>query len=237
MKNIHLESWMTGMNRLVELFNYILENSNYNLNQFVKSDTLAISDDVQEDFIDALKELIDIAPGVVRDLKDKEKFWASFEQLDDYKNNSKFIKWLIKYTDAVRKPFEDAAFMREMSDTVLQEMSEYCFQNLIMKNIGKKRVDKKWDIRQITILRKIMFTFIEMVIINNFSKENTFFNIQRLFGVKESQCELWWEMVKKNEERLWRIMLMKKYSQIESKLDIILENIDEYFERQSHPIF
>ena len=185
MKNIDLKSWTTGTNELVELFNCILESSNYNLDQFVKNGILAVSDDVQEDFIDALKKLINIIPEVVKNLDDKEKFWASFEQLDDYKKNSKFIKWLIKYTDVALKPFEDAAFMREMSDTALQEMSEYCFQNLIMKDIGKKRVDKKWNIKQIIVLRKIMFTFIEMVIADNFSKENTFSNMQRIFGIKD----------------------------------------------------
>ena len=52
-------------------------------------------------------------------------------------------------------------------------MTDYCFENLILKNIGKKRVDGSiGDLKQLYLLRKIIFTFIDMVIIENLSKEN-----------------------------------------------------------------
>lgn len=227
MKKINSEFQMNGAKTFIELFNYLLENSDYNLNQFVRGDTLAITDDVQEDFVSALKRFMDIAPETVKNIEDKEGFWRSFEQLDDYKNNNKFIKWLARYADAAIRPFEDAAFLREMEDVDFEKMTNYCFQNFVIKDIGRKRIGTEWDTKQISKFRKIMLTFIEMVITDNYSKENTFANMQRLFGIRESQCELWWNIVEQNEEKLWRIMLMKQYNRIENKINAILEQLEE----------
>ena len=43
MKKIELEFQENGTTKAIELFNYLLEKSEYNLNQFVKSDGLVIS--------------------------------------------------------------------------------------------------------------------------------------------------------------------------------------------------
>lgn len=234
MKKINSESQIDGMTTSFELFNSILENSGYNLNQYVKGDMLAITDDVQEEYVNTLKEFMDIAADEVKNIEDKEAFWSIFEKLDDYKDNNRFIAWLKKYIEAANRLFEDAAFLRDIEDTAFERMTDYCFQNLILRDIGKKRIANEWDLKQMTILRKILFTFIEMVVTDNFSKENTFANMQKLFGISGKQCEHWWNIVNQNEEKLWRIMLMKQYSRLENKIDIILENLEEKERREDY---
>ena len=140
----------------------------------------------------------------------------------------KFIIWLKKYTESVIKPFEEAMFLKEMDDESFQKLTNYCFENLILKDVGKKRIDSNiGDVKQILILRKIIFTCIEMVVVDNFSKENTFDNMERMFGMKASYCELWWNLIEKNEDKIWRIMVMKQYSRLENKLNRLLDLIEE----------
>lgn len=228
MKRIDLQSQETGIMTIINLFNTILEQSDYNLNQFVKGDSLAVSDEMPESFLESLKELVNISPGIVRNIENREKFWNMFEELDDYENNNKFVKWIQKYINASNKPFEEAAFLTDMDHEAFVKMTDYCFENLILKNIGKKRVDGSiGDLKQLYLLRKIIFTFIDMVIIENLSKENALENMKRVFGVKESYCDVWWKIIKENEDKLWKIMMMKQNRRIENKLNHLLEIIDE----------
>lgn len=228
MKKIELEFQENGIKKAIELFNSILEESSFDLNQFVKSNSLAIPNDMSEKFLESLKQFINIVPDIVKQLDEPETFWNIFENLDDYEKNIKFIIWLKKYTESVIKPFEEAMFLKEMDDESFQKLTNYCFENLILKDVGKKRIDSNiGDVKQILILRKIIFTCIEMVVVDNFSKENTFDNMERMFGMKASYCELWWNLIEKNEDKIWRIMVMKQYSRLENKLNRLLDLIEE----------
>ena len=218
MKKIELQSQENGIMKFVELFNAILEQSDYNLNRFVKG----------ESFLESLKELVNISPGIVRNVENQETFWEMFEKLEDYENNNKFVSWIQKYSRVSNRPFEEAAFLKDMEQTLFERMTDYCFHNLIIRNIGKKRVDESiGDVRQLYVLRKIIFNFIEFVIVENLSKENAFETMERIFGVKKSCCEYWCKIVQKNEEKLWKIMMMKQSRRMEDKLNYILEIIDK----------
>ncbi len=228
MKSIELEFQENGVAKIIELFNTILEQSGYNLNQFVKGDSLAVPNEVPESFLDSLKKFVNISPDVIRSIENKEDFWDIFEKLEDYENNDKFIKWVQRYIDSVIRPFEEAKFIRDMSNETFQKITKYCFENLIIKDIGKKRIDRTMgDLKQLYVLRKIMFTFIEMVLVENFSRENAFDKMHRIFGIEEFCCKLWWDLIEENEEKLWRIMMMKQSRRIENKLDHLLELMDE----------
>ncbi len=86
-------------------------------------------------------------------------------------------------------------------------MSNYCFQNLILQDVGKKKMDKTiGGEKQLLILKKALLTFCEMIISDNLSKGNAFDNISKMFEMEESYCEVWWQYVKENEDKLWRII-------------------------------
>mgnify|MGYP003478043941 CR=1 FL=1 len=227
-KKIDLSSQNGGKRKFFELFNLMLEKSDFNLNQIVKSDSLVIPNQIDETFVDTLKEFLEIAPDVMKLEEDKENFWNVFTDLDDYEDNKKFINWLIRYVDAIIKPYEDAKFLQETNDDVFREMSNYCFQNFILQDIGKvKEEEIVWDPKQIDVLKRVMSTFIELVIVGNYSKENAIVTTQHRFGINEQQCEIWWPLIQENEEKLWRILLMKQYTRIEGKLNRLLSEIEE----------
>lgn len=228
MKKIELEFQENGIKKAIELFNEILEESEFDLNQFVKSDSLAVPNDMSETFLESLKQFVSMVPDIVKQMDDAENFWSIFENLDDYERNNKFIIWLRRYAEAVIRPLEEAMFLKETSEESFQKLTNYCFENLILRDIGKKRIDREiGDIKQILTLRKIIFTFIEMVVVDNFSKENAFDNMESMFGIKDSYCEFWWNLIEKNEDKIWKIMIMKQYSRMENKLNQLLELIEE----------
>ena len=62
MKKIELQFQESGIKKTIELFNIILEESEYNLNQFVKSDSLSISDEMSVSITESLKEFVVMVP-------------------------------------------------------------------------------------------------------------------------------------------------------------------------------
>lgn len=115
-----------------------------------------------------------------------------------------------------------------MSDELFQKITIYCFENLIIRDIGKKSIDASiWDLQQLMTLRKIMFRFVEMIVVDNFSDERAFFSIKRMFGLERDKIQIWSDLVRENEEKLWRIMMMQKFEDMEEKLNFILEQIEK----------
>lgn len=228
MKKIELESQKSGYKDVFEIFNVILEESGFDLNQFVKGDSLEIPNEMSEKFLDSLKNFVSLVPDVVKQMEDAASFWSQFEKLDDYESNHKFVLWLRKYAESIIRPFEEASFLKEMDEQTFYTLTNYCFENLVLKDIGKKRIDKEiCDTKQMLILKKIMFTFIEMIVVDNLSKENAFDKMKRIFGIKEVFCGIWWDLIAKNEDKIWRIMIMKQYRRVENKLNYLLEILED----------
>ena len=228
MKSISLESFQGGTKKIIEEFNLLLEKSDYNLNPFVIGDTLQMPEKYPNDFPVVLRNFLEIVRDEAKEITDMESFEVAFQALDDYDNNNKFIKWLLRYIIVLVEPFRDAAFLREMPNETFQKMADYCFANLIIRNSGKKSIDTSiGDIQQLIILRKIMFRFVEMVIVNNFSYERAFYSIKRMFGLEQEKIQIWGDLVKAYEEKLWRVMMMQKLADMEEKLDFILEQIEK----------
>lgn len=50
---------------------------------------------------------------------------------------------------------------------------------------------------------------------------------KKVFGLGEKKCSIWWNLVKENEDKLWKLMIMKKYNQIENKIDFLLNELEE----------
>lgn len=227
MKKTDLQS-PDGMINLLSQFRLILRLSGQDLNRLVQGNTLAIPSDMSKAFSDTIREFVEMVPDVVRNAEDKGAVWNSLEELAAKGENGEFIKWLKKYTEAVLKPFEEAMFLSEMDDRAFQEITDYCFENLVLQNTSRKRMDEsRWDVKQLLILRKIFFTFIDMVISEQLSEERVCQNMGRMFGMGETRCNMWWNLILQNEEKIWRITMMKKISRIEETLDYLLEQMEE----------
>lgn len=227
MKQLFIKSQESEISNFVDLFNFILENMNYNLDCLVKGNSLAVEDSISEEFLEKLKDFLALAPEIIRKTDNKEEIWSSFEKLENYESNKKFINWLKKYVETRIRPAEDARFINELDLKSFEAMSQYCFENLILKDIGRNNIDEQWDKEQIIIIRKMLFTFINMIEVNFYSDEYALENMERVFGIKRQYCIKWLHLIKEHEDRLWKIMLMKQYNKIENKLDELLDKIDD----------
>lgn len=47
-----------------------------------------------------------------------------------------------------------------------------------------------------------------------------------MFEIEEAYCEIWWKYVKENQDKLWKIMMMKRCKNLEIKLELLLELMD-----------
>lgn len=151
-----------------------------------------------------------------------------FYQLEDYEQNKKFISWIEQYLEATMRPIQEAAFINKISQNNFELLCKYCFENLILQDIGKTRLDKNiGDTKQLIILKKIIFTFVDMVIVKSYSKENSFENMKKIFDIKEPYCEFLWYITQKHEEKLWKIMMMKQYDRLNNKLDHLIDILEE----------
>lgn len=230
MKKLELKSQMYGdtVSKTIELFNKLLEESNFELDQFVKNNVLSVSNEVSEQFVEDLNDFISAIQDAMKEIKDTAAFWNMFYQLEDYEQNKKFISWIEQYLEATMRPIQEAAFINKMSQSNFEFLCKYCFENLILQDIGKTRFDKDiGDTKQLLILKKIIFTFVDMVVVKNYSRENSFENMKKIFDIKEPYCEFLWRITQKHEEKLWKIMMMKQYDRINNKLDRLIDILEE----------
>ncbi len=227
MKKININSSYQDISSIIELFNEILEESNYNLNDFVNGMTLSIDENESKKLGEMVQKFIDLIVPGVKKIGNTEEFWNLFTKLDDYEKIDKFIEWIKGYTNSAIKPYEETELIRNMNEQEFNNITKYCFENMILQDIGKRKVQEQENWNKIILLKKVFLTFIDMVIVNNFSKDNTFYNMEKLFGLDEKKCSIWWELVEEHENKLWKLMIMKKYNQIENKLDFLLNELEE----------
>lgn len=208
----------------MELFNCILEKSGYNLNKYIKGRSLSIPDSDAELISSDIKKFVSAITEELKRIENQNEFWESFCKLDDSENINKFVEWLHNYTDSMLEPYRDAGFLRHLDSEVFENKSKYCLENFILKDIGKRENNQE---SEIFILKRILLTFIDMVVVNNYSKENALESMKKMFGIDERHCTIWWDMVQEKEERLWRVMLMRKCDRIDRKLEYLIDEIEE----------
>lgn len=214
-----------GIQNFSKMFTDILEMGGHQLNQYVHGDNMGLPEDVSDEFVEALKEFIDAVPMQVSQIEDKDLFWQSFEQMQDYEKNDKFIRWLKQYVEQLLKSWEDAVFINKLSEDKLGEMVNYCFENLIIKYVNVKEISTVWNARQLNVLRNILLTYFDMIIMYQYTCNYAFESIQKRFGISNACCAIFQNLVEKNEDKLWKIMVSKKLGILERRLDDILEII------------
>ena len=172
MKKININTDCQDIVAIIDLFNKILEESNYDLNRFVNGMTLSIDDNELKNLGGMVQKFIDLIVPVIKQVDNVEEFWREFTKLDDYEKIDKFIEWVKGYTNSAIKPYEETKLIRSMDEQEFCNITKYCFENLILQDVGKRKVQEQENWNQIILLKKVFLTFIDMVIVNNFSKDN-----------------------------------------------------------------
>lgn len=220
-KKIDLESVEIGMKRFFELFNLVLEASGYDLDRFVEGNIVSMGDSSIEKYNNEFQEMLDELTQISINSKKKELF-DKLEELKEVAEINKFLEWLSEYADSSSAPYKETAFIREMDfeDFVLKV--EYCFYNYVLVESGRKNIDKTVCVEtELIVIRKLIFTIADLLIINNYSKEYAFSKVISIFGLKKNYIEVIWELLQKNIDKMWRIMLLNKLNRMEQKINML----------------
>ncbi|MCI9021377.1 MAG: hypothetical protein HFH32_11655 [Eubacterium sp.] len=224
MEDMNSEFQMNGMNRLKELFAAISENSGYNLDRYISGQSLTVSGD-NEGLMRHMKEFLAETQEAVKKDTDIKSLITVFQNEG---RNDKFIEWLEGFLYDSIRPYQDAEYLRKTDLEQFQQVSEYVFEHMILTNIDNEYIETEIaDGKQLRCIRKIFMTFINRIVCYNDRKEYIIDNMERRFGLDEEKCGFWWNLVKENEDRLWKIMVMRKMNFIENKLSRMLELIEE----------
>lgn len=225
MESTKSEFQENGMNRIKELFDSLYESSGHNLNQYISGDSLTVSHEISDELRDNIKDFLTIMREMVKQVGDIK---IILEQIDKRPDSEKFMGWLEGYLyDSVR-PYEEAKYLRETDLEQFRKVTAYVLENMIIQNIGDAYIDTTVaEKSQILCFRKVMYTFVVRVIGYNDSKEYIFNSMNKHFGLNVEKCEIWWELVKGNEDKLWKIILMRKMNSIENRLNQLFEYIEE----------
>lgn len=215
--------FQSGMEKFIKLFNDVLEEGNFELNQFIKGKTLRVRDDLPIEFLDNIEKLMKVAPSYYRTIEDKEGFWEQFKKLDDYDKNSIFLKWWRIYLDEIMKPANDAKFIDEMDKNTFKEMSYYCFNNYILQETKKESKQERWDNEKLKVLQKVMLNYVELIVIKTYSRKKAEDVMLKTFNIREDYCEYWFDLVDEKRDVLWKKMLLMHLNKIEKKLDYLID--------------
>ena len=227
MKNSKLNIQEITIDSVKALFQSLFEQSGQNLNQYIDGKTITFSYDTSEEFKDNLYDFLDLTQEFIKQKENKKKLLAEFETLKELSNCDKFIGWLEGYLRERARPFEDAEFIRQMEMERFEKFSSYVFNNFVLYYNGEEQIDTMIASEaQMFRCSKIMCTFVDMIISRAYSKEYTFQRMNRMFGLDREKCEKWHNLLKGNEEQLWRIMTMQRINDIEERLDQLSGIID-----------
>lgn len=211
-QKVSIDEWL-------ELFKDAVQECNNNLDQFVEGSRVRIPNKTSETLVEILNKFISFSRDVFFSCENVEKLWDNIKKIGEDGENKKFISWLNKYVDVGLKPRRDAKPIVSMNFEMFKNMSLYVFRNYIMKNIGKRNNDEQWDTHQVIIMKKMMHTLIEMLLIESLSEECAIEQMRNLFGMNVEQSELWINCINDDREDIWRMVLMKKISNIENRLE------------------
>jgi len=159
-----------------------------------------------------------------------EKYLAGLSDIQD-DENVRFLSWLFDYMEEVCITYKEGAPFRDMETERFQEMIKYCFDNFILTLIEVDEVEEQWRGKEDELLglRKIIYYYIRMILWNNRSKKYADDILKEKFGLKGEHCDVIYQQIEGNEDRLWRRVLAKRINHIENCLDELVEKVDSMY--------
>ncbi len=203
-----------------DTFIRLLDESEHDLNQVVGTDSFIIPADMSEDFAHKLNKFLGLIKNAYHEEPD---ILNMFDEFAKEKNCDKFIDMIKRYIDAIRRPARETAFLRNLLIDDFEEMVKYCYLNYIIENCDIEKDESKWKLEQLRILRKVIFTVAEMVVLHNYPKQRVLSQIGMTFEFGNEYIDILLNTIKGDEERLWRYLIVLKSGRMEKKMDLLLD--------------
>lgn len=213
---------METIQKFIQLLCNLLNSADNNLDKYIQDERIVIPK--EERNIDSLlNDLIHQIFSTYIVTNDVDLLVETVKERCKEGNNKLFSQWLIDCIKGIAQPFIETDFIRKMDEPLFMQSTLFCLQHCIMQDEGEENPEGSpfENKAQLIIFKKAFLTFIDMIIGRNYSKQNAINSIQGMLSVEVDQLNIWWEAVNQNKESLWRIVIMKKFSRIEQRLEVI----------------
>lgn len=217
-----LQSPSYQLEEIVDTFHQLLEKSGRNLDRLAGNNAFLIPEDGSEELSDDLKKFLILIKEAYKENKD---ILAVFDNLDKGEHSDKFVMLLGRYLEFSGRPVKETAFLRELTVEEFSRLASYCYSNYIISSSDTVQKTESWNNEQVHIMRKVILTISELVVLLNYSKQQFLERIEMMFGLTEGYGEVLWNMAKQNENQLWKYLMVMRSERIEEKLDLLLELI------------
>lgn len=198
-----------------------LEKSDFKANVFVQGDNLSIEDD----------KIGDLAAGMLDNIvvvslnADLESFFKKLEKEKYYEDINMFIRWLQGCVEERAYAAQSIGFFKEINWEKLKKAIEHCFERYILVTNSYEKNYDGFSREQLEVIVKVAFTLIEMIIVYNYSYEAAKEETYRMFVWKEEVFEIFWDLIEKNRECLWKNAMMQKLLELDKKVSRISNEI------------
>lgn len=198
-----------------------LEKSEFKANVFVQGDNLAVEDDEIGDLVAGMLDNI-----VVVSLNaDLESFFKKLEKEKYFEDINLFIQFLQGCVEERAYAAQSIGFFKETNWEKLKKAIEHCFERYILITNSYEKSYDDFSREQLEVIVKVAFTLIEMIIVYNYSYETAKEETYRMFVWKEEVFEIFWDLIEKNRECLWKNAMMQKLLELDKKVSRISNEI------------
>jgi len=155
-----------------------------------------------------------------------ESYLSELSKIQD-DNNDIFLGWLFDYMESVYKTYQDGTPFRDMAPEVFGKIAEYCYDNFMLQLVDSDEITGQWKDRkeEIMKLRKIINYYTRLVVWDGRSKKSADERMKNKFGFNQEHCDILYQYVAGNEDRLWKRLLVKRINYLEGCLDDLSDKI------------
>jgi len=215
------DSQFTQSREIVESFLKLLDESGHNLDLAAGNNSFLIPEEFDNKFASDLKQFLELTKKAYRE---NRNILEVLNDVEKGEHSDKFIAILSRFLEFSIQPAKETAFLRELAIEQFNDIVEYCCLHCIISN-DLVQVDETWKEEQLQIVRKVILTVSEMIVFQNYSKQYVLDQINDKFWMAEAYGEILWNIVKANENPIWKYLMVMRSERIEDKLDLLLELI------------
>lgn len=219
----------SGKQTYNELFEFLMHKCDNNLDQLVQGDELVVPSGFGEEFALNLKAYLD---KVVDEYKEKPADIENIIVPELKEHNGKFLEWVIAYFEAVTEPMRETAFLKGVDMKQLVYMVRYTMDRYVVSYSGDLVFDDQPEflsLEELNVLKKLLLTVSDMIIVKNFSKEYFLKKVKETFDMDSSYAEVFWNEIIPYEAALWKLLVCRKLERLENRVKELSNLVEEEY--------
>ncbi len=204
----------------------ILRMSDYKANQYVKDEQLIIdNNEIGNLATDMLDNIVIVSLNA-----DLEGFLEKLEEEPYFKDNNLFIQWIRVCKEEREYASEDIKFFKNIEWDTLRTTIKHCFEYYVLTTNPYEKEFEGVSKEQLEIIAKVAFTLIEMIVVYNYSYDASKKRSWQMFVWEEKVFEVYWELIEKNRDMLWKNAVMQRILNLDKKVNAISNKIIKFDE-------